>query len=81
MTDGIYHLVRAFEDDSIVHVDDSVDPIRDLETIQHELCAKDLQALESAVARETADVKKTQVRAQSAMSSLVRCAIVHIVYE
>lgn len=59
-TDGIYHLVRAFDNDEIVHVDDSVDPIRDLETIQHELCAKDLQALESAVSREKADVKKTQ---------------------
>jgi ribosome-binding ATPase YchF (GTP1/OBG family) len=33
--------VRAFESDEVVHVDDSVDPIRDLETIQSELCKKD----------------------------------------
>jgi len=40
--DGIYHVVRAFESDEVVHVDDSVDPVRDLETIQSELCKKDL---------------------------------------
>ena len=42
--DGIFHVVRAFDNDEIVHVDDSIDPIRDLNTIQHELCAKDLIA-------------------------------------
>ena len=35
--DGIYHCVRAFESDEVIHVDDSVDPCRDLETIQSEL--------------------------------------------
>jgi len=40
--DGIYHCVRAFEAEEVVHVDDSVDPVRDLETIQSELCKKDL---------------------------------------
>ena len=35
--DGIFHVVRAFESDEIVHVDDSVDPVRDLETIQNEV--------------------------------------------
>ena len=32
--DGIYHVVRAFEDTEITHVDDTIDPVRDLETIQ-----------------------------------------------
>ena len=36
--DGLYHVIRAFENDEVVHVDDSVDPVRDLETIMHELC-------------------------------------------
>ena len=40
--DGIFHVVRAFESDEVTHVDDSVDPVRDLETIQYELCQKDL---------------------------------------
>ena len=32
--DGIFHVVRAFDSSEVVHVDDSVDPVRDLETIQ-----------------------------------------------
>jgi obg-like ATPase 1 len=57
--DGIFHVVRAFESDEVIHVDDSVDPIRDLETINHELCAKDLTALKRAVTDEEKDVKKS----------------------
>jgi len=38
--------VRAFESDEVIHVDDSVDPVRDLETIQSELCKKDLEYVE-----------------------------------
>ena len=41
-----------------IHVDDSVDPVRDLETIQHELCAKDMEYLRRAVDQEKLDVKK-----------------------
>lgn len=38
--DGIFHVVRAFDSEEVIHVDDSVDPVRDLETIQGELCKK-----------------------------------------
>lgn len=44
--DGIYHVVRAFDDENISHYEMTVDPIRDLETISKELIAKDLQFLE-----------------------------------
>ena len=50
--DGIYHLVRAFDSDEVIHVDDSVDPIRDLETIQGELCAKDAETLSKVEDKE-----------------------------
>jgi len=56
--DGIFHLVRAFDSDEVIHVDDSVDPIRDLETIQGELCAKDLSTLEGVLEREKEKVRK-----------------------
>merc|ERR1711871_950435 len=39
--DGIFHVVRAFSDEDIIHVDGSVDPIRDLQTIRNELLIKD----------------------------------------
>jgi len=48
--DGIYHVVRAFEDDNVSHYENSVDPIRDMETISHELIAKDMQKLEDKMA-------------------------------
>jgi len=56
--DGIYHLLRAFDSDEVIHVDDSVDPIRDLETIQGELCAKDKEVLEKVLERERDRVRK-----------------------
>lgn len=43
---AIVHVVRCFEDDNIVHVDGSVDPIRDIETIELELVLSDLEMLE-----------------------------------
>ena len=45
-TDAIIHVVRCFDDDNIVHVDGSVDPIRDKETIDYELQLKDLESVE-----------------------------------
>lgn len=56
--DGIFHLIRAFDSDEVIHVDDSVDPIRDLETIQGELCAKDKDTLSKVVEREKERVRK-----------------------
>ena len=45
-TDAIIHVLRCFENENIVHVDGSVDPIRDKETIDIELQLKDLEAVE-----------------------------------
>ncbi len=44
--DAIVHVVRCFEDENIVHVDGSVDPIRDMDTINLELIFSDLEAVE-----------------------------------
>mmetsp|Transcript_11894 Transcript_11894/g.27549 ORF Transcript_11894/g.27549 Transcript_11894/m.27549 type:complete len:429 (+) Transcript_11894:72-1358(+) len=56
--DGIFHLVRAFDNDEVIHVDDSVDPIRDLETIEMELCLKDRESLSKVLDREKEKVRK-----------------------
>ena len=45
-TDAIIHVLRCFENNNIVHVDGSVDPIRDKETIDIELQLKDLETVE-----------------------------------
>ena len=50
-TDAILHVLRCFDDDNITHVDGSVDPVRDKEIIDYELSLKDLETVESRMAR------------------------------
>ncbi len=49
--DAIVHVVRCFEDENIVHVDGSVDPARDVETIGIELIFADLETVEKRIDR------------------------------
>ena len=49
--DAIVHVVRCFEDTNVVHVDGSVDPLRDIETINLELIFSDLEVLEKRMAK------------------------------
>lgn len=44
--DGLYHLVRAFDNDDVTHVENTVDPVRDLGIIQDELRLKDEESVE-----------------------------------
>ena len=48
-TDAILHVVRCFDDGNIIHVDGSVDPVRDKETIDIELQLKDLETVQKRV--------------------------------
>jgi len=50
-TDAILHVLRCFNNDNIIHVDGSVDPIRDKETIDIELQLKDLETVEKRLER------------------------------
>ncbi|MCM1376397.1 MAG: redox-regulated ATPase YchF [Muribaculum sp.] len=49
--DAIVHVVRCFEDSNVIHVDGSVDPLRDIETINLELIFSDLEILERRYAK------------------------------
>ncbi len=49
--DAIVHVVRCFEDTNVIHVDGSVDPLRDIETINLELIFSDLEILERRIAK------------------------------
>ncbi len=51
-TDAIIHVLRCFDDDNIVHVDGTIDPIRDKEIIDTELQLKDLETIESRLAKQ-----------------------------
>ena len=51
--DAIVHVVRCFEDTNVIHVDGSIDPLRDIETINLELIFSDLEILERRIAKVT----------------------------
>jgi len=51
--DAIIHVVRCFDDGNIIHVDGSVDPIRDIETINLELIFSDLEILDRRISKAT----------------------------
>ena len=50
-TDAILHVLRCFEDDNVVHVDGTVNPVSDKEIIDTELQLKDLETVESRITR------------------------------
>ena len=56
-TDAIIHVLRCFDDDNITHVDGTVDPVRDKETIDVELQLKDLETIENRFAKEEKKAK------------------------
>ncbi len=55
--DAIIHVVRCFEDSNIVHVDGSVDPKRDIETIELELIFADLESVDKRIDRVAKSMK------------------------
>lgn len=62
--DAVVHVVRCFEDENVVHVDGSVNPLRDIETIHLELIFSDLEILERRIAKTAkgARMDKTQAK-------------------
>lgn len=50
-TDALIHVLRCFEDENVPHGDGSVDPVRDIETVDLELQVKDLESVEKKIAR------------------------------
>jgi ribosome-binding ATPase len=67
--DAIAHILRCFEDDNIVHVEGSIDPIRDAETVETELMLADLESLErrAAAAQKRARGGDREAKAQLAV--------------
>src|SRR5690606_15555728 len=49
--DAIAHVVRCFTDENVTHVDGRVDPVADVETIETELCLKDLESVSKRLER------------------------------
>ena len=71
-TDAILHVLRCFDNDNIVHVDGSVDPIRDKETIDIELQLKDLETVEKKLDKVKRAAKTGNKEAQKEEAVLLR---------
>ena len=64
-TDAICHVVRCFDNPDITHVEGSVDPIRDIEIINLELCIADLQSVENRILKVE---RKAQAKEKDALA-------------
>ncbi len=68
--DAIAHIVRCFEDENVVHVDGSVDPLRDVEVIQTELNLADLDSVEKRINRTEKQAKSGDKKMQEELAVL-----------
>lgn len=71
-TDAILHVLRCFDNDNIVHVDGSIDPIRDKETIDMELQLKDLETVEKKLDKTKRAAKTGNKEAQKEEAVLLK---------
>ncbi len=62
--DAIVHVVRCFEDSNIIHVDGSINPLRDIETINLELIFSDIEILERRIAKTSKGAKNDKTLAK-----------------
>lgn len=62
--DAIVHVVRCFEDTNIIHVDGSIDPLRDIETINLELVFSDIEMIERRIARASKGARNDKTLAK-----------------
>ena len=72
--DAILHVVRCFEDADITHVEGTVDPIRDIETIDTELMLADLQSVESSLEKARRTARTGDKDARRRVELLEMCA-------
>lgn len=69
---SVVHVVRAFNDPNVVHVDGSVDPLRDIETINLELIFSDIEILERRIEKTTKAARSGDKKAKEEMDFLER---------
>ncbi len=76
-TDAILHVLRCFDNDNIVHVDGSVDPIRDKDTIDMELQLKDLETVEKKLekVKRTAKTGNKEAQKEAAVLEQIKAHI------
>ena len=71
-TDALIHVLRCFDNDNIIHVDTTIDPIRDKETIDMELQLKDLETVDKRLEKAKKIAKTGNKEAQAELETLLK---------
>ena len=70
--DAIAQVVRCFQDENVTHVEGAIDPLRDIEIINTELCLADLESVDKRLERSQKLLKSGDKKAQAEMEVLAR---------
>jgi GTP-binding protein YchF len=70
--EAIAHIVRCFEDENVVHVDGTVDPLRDIEVIQTELNLSDLDTVDKRISRSEKQARSGDKKLQEELAVLIK---------
>lgn len=75
--DAIAHVVRCFEDENITHVANTIDPLRDIDTIQTELCLADLEIIDKRLERLSRVLKSgnKEAKAENEILNKIKTAL------
>lgn len=74
-TDAIIHVLRCFENDNIIHVEEGIDPVRDKGIIDVELQLKDLEAIEKRLEKVKKAARTGNKEAQKELDALTKVAL------
>ncbi|PHS18534.1 MAG: redox-regulated ATPase YchF [Kangiella sp.] len=74
-TDAIAHVVRCFEDDDVIHVENKIDPLDDIEVINTELALADLESVDKQIYRNTKIAKSGDKDAKALVELLTKCKV------
>ena len=76
--DAVVHVVRCFDNDNVIHVDGSVDPARDIETIDLELIFADIEVLERRIAKTSRSAKSGADKAAAGQLKVLETLKAHL---
>lgn len=71
-TDAVIHVLRCFDDESLPHIEGSVDPVRDKEIVDLELISKDLESIEKKIEKTKRAAKSGEKDAKAAYNALIK---------
>ena len=70
--DALIHVVRCFDDENLIHIDETIDPVRDKDTIDFELQVKDMESVEKRIQKWEKLIKTGDKKAKPALEALHR---------